>query len=95
VRLAKHTPAVCALKRRFCDNGTKLSPSAASCYKPPAARATVLRNGLRKFSALPSSGGCQRDELRAAVRIFTLHQRFICKKRRRSPDCRRESEWTA
>ena len=22
VRLANHTPAVCALKRRFCDNGT-------------------------------------------------------------------------
>jgi hypothetical protein len=31
VRLAKHTPAVCALKRRFCDNGTKLCPPAASC----------------------------------------------------------------
>jgi hypothetical protein len=30
VRLAKHSPAVSALKRRFCDNGTKLCSPAAS-----------------------------------------------------------------
>jgi hypothetical protein len=32
VRFAKHTPVVSSLKRRFCDNGTKLMPC---CFSPP------------------------------------------------------------
>jgi hypothetical protein len=86
VRLAKHTPAICALKRRFCDNGTKLCPPAASCYKPinrpphaPPAIELSFNLNLLPPTSLEARKSSSRTKKKVAKRVAA--------KKRAAPKC--------
>jgi hypothetical protein len=85
VRLAKHTPATCALKRRFCDNGTKLCPPGASRRRGPSKNWTpASSSAIRPAACLRLFRGRGRP----AIVSPSPHPQRRDRSRRASPSCR-------